>query len=37
MKPIHSANVAKVMIAITQNKVSQTIFESDEIVNLSSS
>ena len=37
MKPIHSATVAKAMIAITQNKVSQTIFESDEIVNLSSS
>ena len=31
MKPIHSATVAKAMIAITQNKVSKTIFESDEI------
>ena len=37
MKPIHSATVAKAMIAITQNKVSKTIFESDEIANLSSS
>ena len=31
MKPIHSATVAKVMIAITQNDSSQTIFESNEI------
>ena len=31
MKPIHSANVAKAMIAITQNDSSQTIFESNEI------
>jgi len=31
MKPIHSATVAKAMIAITQNKVSKTIFESNEI------
>ena len=37
MKPIQSATVAKAMIAITQNKVSKTIFESDEIANLSSS
>ena len=37
MKPIHSATVAKVMIAITQNDSSQTIFESNEIANLSSS
>jgi uncharacterized protein YbjT (DUF2867 family) len=37
MKPIHSATVAKAMIAITQNKVSKTIFESDEIADLSSS
>ena len=37
MKPIHSAAVAKVMIAITQNDSSQTIFESNEIANLSSS
>ena len=37
MKPIHSATVAKVMIAITQNKVSKTIFESDEIADLSNS
>jgi len=37
MKPIHSATVAKVMIAITQNESSQTIFESNEIANLSSS
>ena len=31
MKPIHSATVAKVMIAITQNDSSKTIFESNEI------
>ena len=37
MKPIHSAIVAKAMIAITQNKVSKTIFESDEIADLSNS
>ena len=37
MKPIHSATVAKAMIAITHNKVSKTIFESDEIADLSSS
>jgi uncharacterized protein YbjT (DUF2867 family) len=37
MKPIQSATVAKAMIAITQNKVSKTIFESDEIDDLSSS
>jgi uncharacterized protein YbjT (DUF2867 family) len=37
MKPIQSATVAKAMIIITQNKVSKTIFESDEIADLSSS
>lgn len=37
MKPIQSATVAKAMIAITQNKVSKTIFEFDEIADLSSS
>ena len=31
MKPIHSATVAKAMIAIIQNDSSQTIFESNEI------
>ena len=31
MKPIHSATVAKAMIAITQNNSSKTIFESNEI------
>jgi hypothetical protein len=31
MKPIHSATVAKGMIAIIQNDSSQTIFESNEI------
>jgi hypothetical protein len=31
MKPIHSAIVAKGMIAIIQNDSSQTIFESNEI------
>jgi uncharacterized protein YbjT (DUF2867 family) len=37
MKPIQSATVAKAMIAITQNKVLKTIFESDEIADLSNS
>jgi len=37
MKPIHSATVAKSMIAISQNDISQIIFESDEIADLSSS
>jgi uncharacterized protein YbjT (DUF2867 family) len=37
MKPIQSVTVAKAMIAITQNKVSKTIFESDEIADLSNS
>ena len=37
MKPIQSATVAKAMIAITQNKVSKIIFESDEIADLSNS
>jgi uncharacterized protein YbjT (DUF2867 family) len=37
MKPIQSATVAKAMIAITQNKVSKPIFESDEIADLSNS
>jgi uncharacterized protein YbjT (DUF2867 family) len=37
MKPIHSATVAKAMIAITQNNNSKTIFESDEIADLSNS
>ncbi|MDB4828179.1 NAD(P)H-binding protein [Candidatus Pelagibacter sp.] len=31
MKPIHSATVAKAMIAITKNDSSKTIFESNEI------
>ena len=31
MKPIHSATVAKAMIAIIQNDSSQTIYESNEI------
>ena len=34
MKPIHSATVAKAMIAITQNESSQIIFESNEIAEL---
>jgi uncharacterized protein YbjT (DUF2867 family) len=34
MKPIHSATVAKAMIAITQNDTSQTIFESNEILEI---
>jgi len=37
MKPIHSATVAKSMIAISQNDISQIIFESDEIADLSNS
>ena len=31
MKPIHSETVAKAMIAVTQNDIQQTIFESNEI------
>ena len=34
MKPIHSETVAKAMIAITQNDSSQTIFESNEILEI---
>ena len=34
MKPIHSATVAKAMIAITQNESSQIILESNEIAKL---
>ena len=37
MKPIHSATVAKSMIVISQNDISQIIFESDEIADLSNS
>jgi len=37
MKPIQSATVAKSMIAISQNDISQIIFESDEIADLSNS
>ena len=37
MKPIHSATVAKSMIAISQNDISKIIFESDEIADLSNS
>ena len=34
MKPIHSETVAKAMIAVVQNDIQQTIFESDEIVQI---
>ena len=34
MKPIHSATVAKAMIALLQNESSQKIFESNEIAEL---
>ena len=34
MKPIHSEIVAKAMIAVTQNGIQQTIFESNEIVTI---
>ena len=34
MKPIHSETVAKAMITVVQNDIQQTIFESDEIVQI---
>jgi len=34
MKPIHSETVAKAMIAVIQNDIQQTIFESNEIVEI---
>jgi len=34
MKPIHSETVAKAMIAFVQNDIQQTIFESNEIVEI---
>jgi len=34
MKPIHSEIVAKAMIAVTQNGIQQTIFESNEIAEM---
>jgi len=34
MKPIHSVIVAKAMIAVVQNDIQQTIFESNEIVEI---
>ena len=37
MKPIHSATVAKAMIKIANENLEKTIFESDEIVELTSS
>ena len=36
MKPIHSETVAKAMIAVIQNDIQQTIFESNEISDMSS-
>ena len=36
MKPIHSETVAKAMIAVIQNDIQQTIFESNEISEISS-
>jgi hypothetical protein len=37
MKPIHSEIVAKAMIAVIQNDIQQTIFESNEIVEINKS
>jgi hypothetical protein len=34
MKPIHSATVAKAMIAVIQKDIQQTIFESNQIVEI---
>ena len=34
MKPIHSETVARTMIAVVQNDIQQTIFESNEIVQI---
>jgi len=34
MRPIHSENVAKAMIAVVQNDIQQTIFESNEIIEI---
>ena len=34
MRPIHSETVAKAMIAVVQNGIQQTIFESNEIVEI---
>jgi uncharacterized protein YbjT (DUF2867 family) len=34
MKPIHSETVAKAMIVVTKNDIQQTIFESNEIVEI---
>ena len=36
MKPIHSETVAKAMIAVIQNDIQQTIFESNEVSEISS-
>ena len=36
MRPIHSETVAKAMIAVIQNNIQQTIFESNEISEISS-
>ena len=37
MKPIHSETVAKAMIVVIQNDIQQTIFESNEIVEINKS
>ncbi len=37
MKPIHSETVAKAMITVTKNDIQQTIFESNEIVEINKS
>ena len=37
MKPIHSETVAKAMIAVIQKDIQQTIFESNEIVEINKS
>jgi hypothetical protein len=36
MKPIHSETVARAMIAVIQKDIQQTIFESNEILDISS-
>jgi hypothetical protein len=34
MKPIHSETVARAMIAVIQNDIQQTVFESNQIVEI---
>ena len=37
MKPIHSETVAKAMIVVIQNDIQQTVFDSNEIVEINKS